>query len=69
MQKSKALFEAIIVGFDKLNKDLDPKHVKDNGDAESISFYLVVSGGKNKEYVNLGVGHMINGEGVVVSRA
>lgn len=68
MSASKVLFEGIIVGFEKLSDGADALYVQGSINGESAFFYLVVPRDKFEEYVNLGVGQMINGEGVIVSR-
>ena len=68
MSVEKVLFEGVIVGFEKLDDGTDALYVQGSINGESASYYLVVPRDKFEEYVNLGVGQMINGEGIIVSR-
>lgn len=63
----KVLFEGVVVGFEEDEKKFLIS-IQGSIDSESASFYLEVEKDIYDELAKLGVGRMVKGEAVIVSR-
>ena len=63
----KVLFEGVVVGFEEDEKKFLIS-IQGSIDSESASFYLEVEKNIYDELTKLGVGRMVKGEAVIVSR-
>jgi hypothetical protein len=65
----KVIFEGVIAGFESPEGYSEPSlYIQGSVNGEPVGFYLLIPKERHEELSRLGVGQMISGKGVIVSR-